>query len=104
MGHPESQAEGYAAMACMVLGKIGALFATLDGKLGEIAIFDPDAEVQESTIRDGIRFGRALCAYLQTDAQARGITPDDGAWQTIIQATVAHEANRKRDALANGHE
>jgi hypothetical protein len=91
-------AELYALKTSLALHKLGAFFATLEIKLGEIAIFDPDAEVKENTVKDGISFCRSLCEYLTAEGTKHGLGPEafTEQWKEMCEAALAFEVNRRK--------
>jgi hypothetical protein len=91
-------AELYALKTSLALAKIGALLFTLETRLGEIAIFDPDASIKEATVKDGLSFGRMLCEYLVAEGTKAGLGPEalQDQWQDMVQGAIAHEVNHRK--------
>jgi hypothetical protein len=97
-------AELYALRVSVALAKIGALLFTLETKLGEVAIFDPEATIKEATIKDGVSFGRMLCEYLIAEGTRVGLGPEalQDHWQDMVQGAIAHEVNRRKQEEPHG--
>lgn len=85
---PEQPApEAYAMTAAMALEHLGNLFTFLDQRLGEMAMFDPAAKVQEAVLREGIRVGAKVCRVMVDDGKAIGVSSDDlrELWPLLVE-------------------
>jgi hypothetical protein len=78
----------------MVLEHLGNLFAFLDGHIGELAIFDPGAKVEENTVREAIRVGAKVCAMMSKAGPAHGADPAEmrEIWDALVQEAVRRDA------------
>lgn len=84
----------YAMVAALSLERLGYLFQFLDQHLGEVAIFDPDAKVRESMIRDALKVGQSICSMLRQDAERAGVSPAPlgDCWSEIVDLAVVRRA------------
>lgn len=82
--------EAYATTAAMTLEHLGNLFTFLDARLGELAIFDPEARVQEATIREAIKVGSLVCQMMATEGPKHGADPAEmrETWDALVQEAV----------------
>ena len=88
--------EAYATTAAMTLEHLGNLFTFLDARLGELAIFDPSARVQEATIREAIRVGSLVCQMMATEGPKHGADPAEmrEIWDALVMEAVRRAPGR----------
>lgn len=82
--------EAYATTAAMTLEHLGNLFGFLDARLGEMAIFDPTARVQEVTVREAIRVGSLVCQMMTAEGPKHGADPAEmrEIWDALVMEAV----------------
>jgi hypothetical protein len=88
--------EAYATTAAMALEHLGNLFAFLDTRLGELAIFDPEARVQEATVREAIRVGALVCQMMATEGPKHGADPAEmrEIWDALVTEAVLRSSRK----------
>jgi hypothetical protein len=93
-------AEMYALTQALALEHLGNLLAGLERHLGESVIFDPAARIQEQTIRDGVKIGRALCEYMVAEAKRAGLGPEpmEDRWRDLLGGALAFIAQQHDQA------
>jgi hypothetical protein len=86
--------EAYATTAAMTLEHLGNLFAFLDQRLGHLVIFDPQAQVQEATVREAIKIGSLVCRLMATEGPKHGADPAvmREVWDALVQEAVRRSA------------
>ena len=88
--------QAWALAAATTLEHVGHLLAFLDLRLAEMAIFDPQAQVQSATVRDGIKVGRMICEELTKDGAREGLDPAvmRAVWPQLVEAVLERRAQR----------
>jgi len=90
----EATPEAFATTAAMALEHIGNLLTFLDQRLGEMVMFDPEANTQEATIREALAVGGKVCRALVEDGAECGVSPAAARelWIALAEEVVRRQA------------
>lgn len=91
----EQTPENYALTSAMALEHLGHLFTFLDARMGELVMFDPEAQTKERVIREAIKVGSLVCNLLAKDGESCGTGPEvmRELWEMLVEEAVRRSAD-----------
>jgi len=100
----ERTPENFALTTSMALEHLGRLFAFLDARMGELVMFDPEAQVKEAVIREAIKVGSLVCATLVRDGVDCGAEPVvmRELWEALVEEAVRRSADPQSEGRREG--